>query len=102
MGARNQIGRNPKARKKFASKKKFTEKSVTFFQKPEEYGTLFERPEIRKSTFQDGSRSTGVRENHRLNTPIIPDSKNPNKRIGGMSDLAIAVSQQLKPTKQSY
>ena len=45
--------------------------------------------------------SNGLQKD-RTNGPMIPDKKNSNKREGGMSDLAILVSQQLNPKPSRF
>jgi hypothetical protein len=98
MGNRNLVQRKARAKRPIASKSRpGTSASLTTYYQ----GTPPYDPLGKLSTPKKSLSSVGMQKD-RTNTPIQPDKKNPNKRIGGLSDLAISVSQQIQPKPSSF
>lgn len=97
---RKMAGKRGLTTRKAGMKRKFGESShgklVTFFQGTPPYQPYQSLNRKRKGAMP----STGL-QNDRTNTPILANNKNPNKREGGMSDLAISVAQQINPRPSS-
>jgi len=103
---RNKIGGKPKSRTTFGEKKKHGGFALGMFSRLPPHKTIFNKPSIRRAELNKvgsgvGSISTGVQMD-RTNTPITPGNQDPNKRVGGLSEFALAVSQQIKPKPQSF